>query len=71
MYSFASALPFTCIVYFMVGFEHQTDRFFLFMLTIGGLSVAMNAFGHLIVAVAPNVIFAGLMGGLTVYVEHQ
>ncbi len=61
-----SSVPFTCIVYFMVGFESSADRFFLFLLTVGGLSVAMNAFGHLIVAVAPNVVFAGLMGGLTV-----
>jgi hypothetical protein len=67
VYTFVATVPFTLVIYWMVGFTNEADPFFLFLLTVGGLSLAFNSFGHLIVALVPNVAVAGIFGGLFMY----
>jgi hypothetical protein len=69
VYTFCSTVPFTLVVYWMVGFTNEADPFFLFLLTVGSLSLATNSFGHLIVALMPNMAVAGVFGGLFTCVQ--
>ncbi len=64
MYTFIATVPFSCVVYWMVGFRNDPDAFFLFALVVGALSITLNSFGHLIVALMPNAAVAGIFGGL-------
>jgi ABC-type multidrug transport system permease subunit len=50
--------------HWQVGFRNDPDVFFQFLITNAALSVAMNAYGHLIVAISPNVAVGGIFGGL-------
>jgi ABC-type multidrug transport system permease subunit len=63
-YTVATTIPFTLIMYWMVGYRNEVDAFFNFWLTVAALSVALNSFGHLLGAVAPNVAVGGIFGGL-------
>ena len=49
-----------------VGFRNDADAFFQFAITNAAMSVALNSFGHMLVAVSPSVDVAGIFMGLAI-----